>query len=326
MTAFPATHNRILVTGADGFIGNALCAQLRDRNYPIRRVLRGPASDDDIRIGDIGTLTDWRAALAGVDGIIHLAARAHVMHDSVADPLAEYRRINVDATIRLARAAAAAGARRFVFLSSIKVNGERTMGKSFTEDDAPRPEDAYGISKWEAEQALSKIAAETGLEVVVLRAPLVYGPGVKGNFLTLLRAVARGVPLPLASIDNRRSLIYVSNLTGAIARCIDHPAAAGKTFLVADDVDVATPQLIRAMAVALDVPARLLPFPLPLLRTVAALLGKTAALSRLTDSLQIDDSRIRRALDWQPECALAQGLAATARWYHGQVVARSSTE
>jgi len=317
----------VLVTGASGFVGTALCKKLGAQGHVVRRAVRMAASGPDtVAVGDIGPATDWSAALGGVDCVVHLAARAHVMRDTAAAPLAEYRRINVDATIMLARAAAAARVRRFVFLSSVKVNGERTADRPFTEDDTPRPEDAYGISKWEAEQALSKVAGETGLEVAVLRAPLVYGPGVKGNFFSLLRAVARGIPLPLASIDNRRSLIYVGNLSDAVMRCIDHPAAAGKTFLVADGADVSTPQLIHAMAAALGAPARLLPFPPALLRGGAALFGKMATVSRLTDSLQVDIGRLRRELGWRPECALAQGLAETARWYHARVGARSSTE
>lgn len=287
---------------------------------------RPPAGLEIVPVGDIGPATDWGAALAGVDCVVHLAARTHVVHDPAPDPLAEYRRVNVAATAALASAAAAARVRRLVFLSSVKVNGERTADRPFSENDAPQPEDAYGISKWEAEQALWKIAAETGLEIVVLRAPLVYGPGVKGNFLTLLRTVARGVPLPLASIRNRRSLICVGNLSDAIVRCVDHPAATGKTFLVADDTDVSTPELIRALATALGVPARLLPFPPPLLYAAATLFGQAAAVSRLTGSLQIDSRRIRRETGWRPNYALAQGLAETAQWYHAQVGARSSTE
>jgi nucleoside-diphosphate-sugar epimerase len=279
-----------------------------------------------IQVGDIGPTTDWGAALAGMDCVVHLAARTHVIHDTASDPLAEYRRINLDATAALARAAAAAGVRRLVFLSSIKVNGERTASTPFTEDDVPRPEDAYGTSKWEAEQALWKIAAETKLEVVVLRAPLVYGPGVKGNFLKLMNAVAHGIPLPLASLHNHRSLIYVGNLVAALISCIERPAAAGKTFLVADDGDISTPELIRAMATALGTPARLVSFPPALLYTAAALFGKTAAVSRLAGSLQLDSSRIRHVLGWQPEYTLKQGLAETARWYHAQVGASSSTE
>ncbi|HUO44194.1 MAG TPA: NAD-dependent epimerase/dehydratase family protein [Burkholderiales bacterium] len=323
----------ILVTGAGGFVGTALCGQLRRQGKAVRAAIRAPMQKrvppdgiETVAVGDLAAATGWGAALDGIDCVIHLAARTHVMRDTAADPLAEYRHINVDAAAALARAAAAARVRRFVFLSSIKVNGERTVKQPFTEDDAPHPEDAYAVSKWEAEQALWKIAAASGIEVVVLRAPLVYGPGVKGNFLTLLRAVARGTPLPFASIHNKRSLLHVGNLAAAIARCIDDPAAAGKTFLVADDEGISTPELVRAIATALDVPARLLPFPPALLRAAAALLGRGGAMARLTGSLQVDSGRIRRELGWRPECTLAQGLAQTARWYHAQVGASSSTE
>lgn len=323
----------ILITGATGLVGTALCDELGQGGRIMRAAIRTvpskwrlPDSVEIIRIGDIGSVTDWSHELVGVDCVVHLAARTHITRDTVTDPLAEYRRINVEATEALARATAAAGIRRFVFLSSIKVNGEHTAKNPFTEDEAPQPEDAYGISKWEAEQALWKIASETKLEVVVLRAPLVYGPGVKGNFLKLMNAVARSVPLPLASVHNHRSLIYVSNLVAALGCCIEHPAAAGKTFLVADDVDVSTPELIRAIAAALGVPPRLIPFPPALLSAIAFVFGKTASVTRLTSSLQLDSRRIRQELGWQPEYSLKQGLAETAEWYHARVGARSSTE
>jgi nucleoside-diphosphate-sugar epimerase len=323
----------ILITGANGLVGTALCNEMSRRGRTMRAAVRTtpekwetPGKIEVVRIGDIGPTTDWGAALDGVDCVVHLAARTHVTRDTATYPLAEYRRINVEATAALARAAAAARIRRLVFLSSIKANGERTADHPFTENDIPRPEDAYGISKWEAEQALWQISRETGLEIVVLRAPLVYGPGVKGNFLRLMNAVARGVPMPLASVRNRRSLIYAGNLAAASMDCIEHPAAAGKTFLVADDVDVATPELVRAIASALGVPARLVWFPPTLLYAAAALLGKTAAVSRLTGSLQVNSHRIRHELGWRPEYTLKQGLVRTAQWYHARVGASSSTK
>ena len=206
--------------------------------------------------------------------------------------------------------------RRVVLLSSVKVNGESTAARPFTEDDAPRPEDAYGRSKLEAEQALARVARETGLEIVVLRPPLVYGPGVKGNFLRLMRLVARGMPLPLGAVRNRRSLIYVGNLADAIVAAVRAPRAAGATYLVADGEDVSTPDLVRGLAQALGVTARLPAFPLAALDLIAAVAGKRAELARLAGSLQVDSSRIRRELLWQPRYTLAQGLAETARWYH----------
>ncbi len=259
---------------------------------------------------------DWQQALRDVNVVIHLAARTHVLDDLSADPLAEYRRVNVLGTTALARQAAVSGVRRLVFLSSIKVNGESTQGAPFEEGDLPAPEDAYGISKLEAEQALEQIAKTTGLETVILRPPLVYGAQVKGNFLRMLGAVARGLPLPLASVNNRRSLIYVGNLVDAIITCIGTPAAAGKTYLVSDGEDISTPALIGKLAAAMGKPARLLPCPTGLLMLGAAMLGKRAAAARLTGSLRVDSSRIRRALGWQPRYTLDQGLTATAQWYH----------
>ena len=309
----------VLITGADGFVGGALCEALAASGRPVKRALRAarPGVSNAVAVGDIGGETDWRAALEGAGVVVHLAARTHVLRETAADPLAEYRRVNLDGTRRLAQQAARSGVRRLVFVSSIKVNGEATE-RPFTEDDAPRPEDAYGISKWEAEQALARVAGETGLQTAVLRPPLVYGPGVKGNFLRLMGLVARGMPLPLASIANRRSLIGAGNLVDAIIKAIDVPAASGRAYLVSDGEDVSAPDLVRAIARALGVEPRLLPCPPALLRLGAALIGKRAELARLTGSLQADGSRARRELDWRPRLSLAQGLAETARWYYSQ--------
>jgi len=238
------------------------------------------------------------------------------MRDAAVDPLADYRRVNVLGTQGLARAAADAGVRRMIFLSSIKVNGEKTASKPYSEQDPPRPQDAYGVSKWEAEQMLRAIAADSHMEAVVLRPPLLYGPGVKGNFLGLMRVIDRGLPLPLASIHNRRSLLYIGSLIDAIMLCLNNPMAAGKTYLLADSEGVSTPDLIRGIASALRKPARLLPFPPALLKFAGALAGKTESVSRLLGSLQIDASSIRRELNWQPCADMARGLAETARWYH----------
>lgn len=314
MTAGPS---QVLVTGADGFIGRALCEALAASGHKLRKAVRAPRGDaaDAIAVGDIGPDTDWRPALEGVDCVVHLAARTHVLRETAADPLAEYRRINVAATERLAREAAAVGVWRFAFLSSAKVHGDSSGLRPFTEDDAPRPEDGYGTSKWEAEQALARVAAETGLQVVVLRPPLVYGPGVKGNFLRLLRLVARRAPLPLGAIDNRRSLLYVGNLADAIVKAADTPRPARWTYLVADGEDVSTPDLVRRLAAALGVKPRLLSFPLAPLKLAATLAGRRAELARLTGSLQVDSSRLRRELDWRPRYSLSQGLAETAQWF-----------
>lgn len=316
MTDHPATEP-ILITGATGFVGTALMARLHDRS--VHRALRQPVAathPGDTVIGNITLNTDWRTALADVNCVVHLAARTHVMDGHAANSLSACRLINVEATRNLAQQAAAAGVRRFVFLSSIKVNGETTDTRPFTRDDTPQPLDAYGISKLEAEEELLRIGADTGMEIVILRPPLVYGPGVKGNFLRLLQAVARGTPLPLASINNQRSLVYVGNLAEAIIACMDAPAAAGKKFLVSDGEDVSTPELIRKLAVALGKSPRLLPCPPGLLRGAATLLGKQAAMMRLTGSLVVDSSALRRELGWQPRYSLDQGLNATARWYH----------
>ena len=309
----------VLVTGADGFVGGALCEALAASARRVRRAVRvaRPGLADTVATGDIGPDTDWRSALEGVSSVVHLAARTHVLRETAADPLAEYRRVNLEGTRKLAQMAARAGLRRLVFMSSIKVNGEATE-RPFTERDVPRPEDAYGRSKWETEQALARVAADTGLEVVVLRPPLVYGPGVKGNLLRLMDVVARGTPLPLASIENRRSLVYVGNLVDAIIKAIDAPGAAGRTYFVSDGEDVSTPDLVRALAKALGVRPRLLPCPTTLLKFGAAFAGKRAELARLTGSLQVDSTALRRELDWRPRFTLAQGLVETARWYYSQ--------
>lgn len=319
---------RLLITGASGFVGRALCNTLRQLRLaahsvvPAVRVAHGLPGEKVI--GEINGCTEWRAALTGMDAVVHLAARVHVMRDAAADPLAAYRAVNVEGTLHLARQAAAAGVRRFVFVSSIKVNGEE-RATAYTEVDTPAPGDAYALSKWEAEQGLQQIAAATGLEVVILRPPLVYGPGVGANFLALLRAVTRGMPLPLGAINNQRSLIYVGNLADAIVRCLEHPAAAGKTFMVSDGEDVSTSGLVRRMAAALGRPARLLPVPPSLLHAAARFAkkfpkGRTApALTRrLLDSLAIDSSAIRRDLDWSPPFTLDDGLRKTVQWYSGQ--------
>jgi nucleoside-diphosphate-sugar epimerase len=309
----------ILVTGATGFVGTALCHALSQQGYRIRRAVRsGPhaAVENAYPISDMTQEAAWQQALQGVSAVIHLAARTHVLDDRSADPLAEYRKVNVQITNALARQAAANGVRRLVFLSSIKVNGESTAVAPYAESDLPAPEDAYGISKLEAERALEQIAKTTGLETVILRPPLVYGPQVKGNFLRMLGAVSRGMPLPFASVNNRRSLIYVGNLVDAIITCINAPAAAGKTYLLSDGEDIASPVLIGKLAAAMGKSARLLPCPPALLMLGATMFGKQAAAARLLGSLRVDSTRIRRELGWQPRYSLDQGLSATAQWYH----------
>ena len=316
------TRNTILVTGANGFIGSALCRALVAAGHVPRAAVRrivpgGKGPEPAVAVGEIDGTTDWSKALRGIEYIVHLASPSDQPRGSPADSLAKYRRVNVAGSRRLAEQAAAAGARRLVFMSTIKVNGERTVERAYTENDAPRPEDAYGISKQEAEQALRDVAQKTGLEIAVLRSPIVYGPGVKGNFLRLMHLVARGVPLPLGAVNNRRSFIYTGNLAGAIIKALDAPQAAGRTYLVSDGEDVSTPDLVRGLALALGVTARLPALPLAALGFGATLAGKRAEFARLSGSLQVDSSRIRRELDWQPRYSLTQGLTETARWYRG---------
>lgn len=304
-------HSRVLVTGANGFVGRALCEQLATAGYAvIPAVRRGSGLANEAVIGDMGPSTDWHLALAGCDAVVHLAARVHVMRESGQDPSALYRETNTEATLNLACQAAQAGVKRFVFISTVKVNGEG-RDEPYRETDVPAPEDAYAMSKWEAEQGLHRIAQETGLEVVILRPPLVYGPGVKANFLRLAQTVQKGWLLPLGAIRNRRSLLYLGNFVDAIRLCVEHPDAAGQTFLLDDGQPVSTPELVRALAHAMDRPARLLALPVRVLELAGTLLGRRAAVARLTGSLYVDDSVIRSRLGWTPPSTLQQGLAAT---------------
>lgn len=300
-----------LVTGARGFVGKALVQHLRKSNIWVRSAIRlsTTLAQDEFAVGDIGPDTGWEAALDGCRSVVHLAARVHVMNDKATNPLAEFRRTNVDGTLHLARQSAAAGVRRFVYLSSIKVNGESTRpGQPFTAADAPAPQDAYGISKNEAEQGLLHIAAQTGLEVVIIRPPLVYGPGVGANFAAMLFWLKLGVPLPLGAIHNQRSLVAVDNLVDLIATCLIHPAAANQTFLVSDGHDVSSTELLCRMALALGKPAHLLPVPQRVLRLAGVLVGKSDTAQRLCDSLQVDISKTRSVLGWTPVVSLDEGL------------------
>lgn len=310
----------ILVTGASGFAGRAVCARLGAEPVTLRRVLRAGslpsvAAAGDVLVDEIGPSTDWQHALIGVDSVVHLAARVHVMRDTAADPLAAFRHTNVAGTETLARAAVRAGVRRFIFVSSVKVNGGRTGERPFTEGDAPHPEDAYGLSKWEAEQRLAEVAAGTGMAVTVLRPPLMYGPGVKGNFLSLMRAVARGWPLPLAAVRNSRSLLYVGNLADAIARCLKDPRPGLRTYLLSDREDLSTPDLVRRLAVQLDRPARLLPIPPQWLKIGCRAIGRASAFERLAGSLRVDSGAIATDLAWNPPHTLDDGLRETASWF-----------
>jgi UDP-glucose 4-epimerase len=303
----------MLVTGANGFVGRALCAEAVPRGMAVRGITRAsgdlPMSVENFAIGGIDGNTDWQDLLTGCEVVVHLAARVHVMQEATADPLTEFRRVNVQGTLNLARQAAAAGVRRFVFVSSIKVNGEATqLGVPFTADDVPAPLDAYGVSKMEAEQGLREIAAQTGMEVVIIRPPLVYGPGVKANFAAMMRWLKRGVPLPLGAIYNQRSLVALDNLVDLILTCLTHPAAANQTFLVSDGEDVSTTELLRRMGQAMGKPARLLPVPASWLKVAAGLVGKGDVAQRLCGSLQVDISKTRELLGWVPPVSLDEGL------------------
>ncbi|MDA1075345.1 MAG: SDR family oxidoreductase [Proteobacteria bacterium] len=304
----------VLVTGANGFVGSALCSKIaKNGNQALSAVRLWPAGSRNtgaIDVQEISSRTDWSFALEKIRQVVHCAARAHVINDKSSDPLAEFRRVNVEGTAALARQAAAAGVRRFVFLSSIKVNGEFTeVGKTITADDVSRPEDPYGISKHEAEQLLRQIASETGMEVVIIRPPLVYGPGVKANFQSLMRWLARGVPLPLAAVtQNRRSLVALDNLIDLIVTCLNHPAAANQTFLVSDGEDLSTADLLKRMGSAMGHPARLFYMPPRLLKLGAAVLRKPGIYQRLCGSLQCDITKTRQLLGWAPPVSVDEGL------------------
>lgn len=305
----------VLVTGANGFVGRNLCPELQAQGWQVRAAVRrrgqAPQACQECLVADLGPETDWQAAVSGCDTVVHLSARVHVMQETAADPMAEFRRANVEGSLALAQAAIAAGVKRLVFVSTVKVHGEGAGSHAYTEQDVPLPEDPYGLSKWEAEQALTTLAQHSGLELVILRPPLVYGPGVGANFRRLMHISAKGLPLPLAAIRNRRSLLFVGNLCHAIGHCLRHPAAVGATYLVSDDEVVSTPELFRRMARQAGAPDRLWPLPPLVLRLLGLLTGKSAEIFRLTESLEIDSSLIRRQLGWQAPFSMDQGLAVT---------------
>lgn len=303
-----------MVTGAGGFVGSALVSALARGGAAViavdRRPLVCPPQVRTSLIADCGPDTRWEEVIAGCDAVVHLAARVHVMRDAAADPLAEYRRVNSAGTLALARQAAAAGVRRLVFVSSVKVNGERTLpGVPFREEDLPAPADPYAVSKLEAEAGLMALATETGMEVVLIRPPLVYGPGVGANFLSMMHWLARGIPLPLGAIkQNRRRLIGLDNLVALITACLRHPAAANQVFLAGDDEALSTTELLRRTAVALGVRARLIPVPIPVLMAGATLAGRRDVALRLCDSLDVDTSKARTLLGWRPPVSVDEGL------------------
>ena len=326
------TGSSVLVTGASGFVGRALCQELAARGHLVHAAVRSLSpplgfTSSNIRplaIGNLDADTDWREVLRDfakgredlLSCIIHCAARAHIMRDATDDVISAYRDNNVGVTRQLAKHAAQAGIKRLVFLSSIKVNGGRTeVGQPFRYDDQPKPEDAYGRSKLEAEEALWAVAKSSDLEVTVVRPPLVYGPGVKGNLLKLMALVSRGLPLPLGSISNRRAMVGIDNLVDLLIACVQPPKAAGQTFLVSDDEDLSTPDLLRNLAEHMNLRTRLFPAPVPLLKLLGRVIGKQAEIARLTESLQVDCSHTHQVLGWKPPVPAQHGLKKMVDWY-----------
>lgn len=313
---------RVLVTGANGFVGRALLPRLlQSGEHSVRAAVRkhadGLPKDVDIAIGcGLSPNADWRPLLEGCDAVVHLAARVHVMRDEVANPGEAYHKANVEGTLQLARQAVEMGVSRFIFVSSIKVNGEETpKGIVYREESIPAPVDPYGVSKWNAEKGLRQLAKDSSLEVVILRPPLVYGPGVKANFLSMMRWLDRGIPLPLAKINNARSFVAVGNFVDVIALCLDHPEAANETFLVSDGEDLSTSELLARLAHALDRSPRLFYLPLGMMQPVAKFLGKQAVMKRLFGSLRVDSSKVRRRLGWTPPLTVEQAFAEVAEYY-----------
>ncbi len=319
---------RLLITGASGFIGREVLKKTSMKStWRVRCAVRSPLSDtlsivEQTAVGDLSPEMDWTEALKDMDVVVHLAARVHVMKDASKNPLSEFRRVNVDGTLRLARQAAGAGIKRFIFLSSIKVNGEATIpAHPFTAESLEAPIDAYGLSKLEAEMGLKRIGSETGMQITIIRPPLVYGPGVKANFYSMMNWLSLGLPLPLGAIPNRRSLVALDNLVDLIMTCLDHPRAANQVFLVSDGEDLSTTDLLRRTAAALGRTARLIPVPISAVRMAARLTGRANFARRLCDSLQIDISKTEKLLAWRPSVRVDEALKKTAakfladRWF-----------
>jgi nucleoside-diphosphate-sugar epimerase len=309
----PNNTASVLVTGANGFIGKALCAELLRFGHSVRAVTRSAENTQAIAVGEINAETDWMGVLSDIKVVIHLAARVHIMNDNSDDRLDKLRKVNVDGTLNLARQAVEAGVQRFIFISSIKVNGEGTLlNQPYRADDLPAPIDAYGVSKREAEDRLRQLAEQTGMDVVIIRPPLVYGPGVKANFYNMMRWLEKGVPLPFGAVHNKRSFVALDNLVDLIMTCITHPTAANQIFLAADGEDLSTTDLLHRLGKALGQPVRLLPLPVWVLKTIAILLGKPDMAQRLCTSLQVDMSKTADLLGWKPPVSVDEALQKTA--------------
>jgi nucleoside-diphosphate-sugar epimerase len=310
---------RVLVTGATGFVGTVLCEALARSGYVVRAAVRTHRENangvsEQCKVDDVSATTDWTAALDDVDTVIHLAARVHVLHDAAANAQL-YTETNVFGTQQLVRSAAQAGVRRFIHLSSVKVNGEETTERAYSATDEPRPCDAYGVSKWLSEQAVREASAATSLESTIVRPPLVYGPGVRANFLRLMHWVDREFPLPLGSVQNRRSLVSVWNLCHLLIDLIGNPAAPGRTWMVSDGEDVSTPELIRRIGHAMGRRVRLIPVPVAALRFAGIVTGRAPEVARLCGSLVVDAATTRAQLSWSAPMTLDESLVRTASWY-----------
>jgi len=322
---------KVLITGANGFVGKRVCSRLRKEGCAVRGAVRhyDPYCEDNARwgvtlngdivsVGDIDANTDWSRALNGIDVVVHLAARVHVMQEISEDPLESFRSVNVHGTEHLARMAIEKGVKRLVYISSISIHGNSTVDRAYLEEDEAQPNSPYAVSKWEGELLLRKIERESNLEIVIVRPPLVYGEGVGGNFLRMMQWTNKGLPLPLKSIRNKRSFIGIENLADLIACCVSHPEAAGETFLAADGEDLSTPDLIGRVAKLMGRSARLFPLPVDVIRTLGRLAGQRDIVDRLCSSLRVDATKARSVLKWQPQTSFDVGLDRTVRWYMEQ--------
>ena len=313
---------KVLVTGASGFVGRCLCEHLTKRGHLVTASVRSSETppieniNSSIVVGDLGPDTDWTKALENQEVVIHLAARTHIMDESASNPESKYLRVNVESTKRLIHQMSEQNISRFIFMSSVKVNGEQTTVQPYTESQPSHAEDAYGRTKYQTELLIS---SSPDLKSTIIRSPLVYGPGVKGNFLKLMQLSERGLPLPIGMIKNERSLIFLENLIDAVIQSLENSAAIGQTYLVSDNADISTPELFRAVGNALNKPTRLFPFPVFLLRLAGVLVGKSGAIRRLAGSLQVDCSKIHKELGWKPPVGLQQGLDKTVIWYQNQL-------